>query len=51
MTHLAGALMPIVIIAEKLLDFPGWLGSMESPPGRAPDASPAASSHQSGVEY
>ena len=51
MTHLAGALMPIAIIAEKLLGFPGRLGSLKSPPGRAPNTLPAASSHQSGIGY
>ena len=50
-THLAGALMPIAIIAEKLLGFPGWLGSLKSPPDRAPNALPAASSHQTGIGY
>jgi hypothetical protein len=50
-THLAGALMPIAIIAEKLLGFPGRLGSLKSPPGRAPNTLPAASSHQSGIGY
>ena len=39
-THLAGAFMPIAIIAEKLLGFPRWFGSLKSPAGRAPNTLP-----------
>jgi hypothetical protein len=51
MTHLGRAFMPIAIIAEKLLGFPRWFGSLTSPAGRAPNTLPAASSRQSGIGY